>query len=242
MLIILFIVAIIFTIIHILNSSEANSDYRYSQRNDENAIAVSANANSTDKLTNRRSNDVIKEVSGSRIGTIDSTESFADIESSPHTTTTIEVSSHEPENEENNSQDIELGGHKYNYQELGSASLKGDDSYKYVELKKGDTLYRITTATSSFDDTKGKENLKSYLENTYKIQITSELKIGSLNGINMIICTMAETTSVGYFIITPLNDNETICMKVYDANNLFGLIKDLSVPINDIDALKSNIQ
>lgn len=236
-LIILFIVAIIFTIIHVLNSSKANSDYRYSQRNEENSVAAVASADATNSVSNKKNNSVAKESNGSRIGIINSTESFADIDSSPRTTTTIEVTSHK-DNNENKSENVELGGHKFNFKDLGKASLKGD----YVELKKGDILYKICTEQSSFDSTKGKENLKSYLESKYKIQVTSDFKVGTLNGVSMIICTIAETTGVGYLIITPLNDNEIICMKVYDANNLFGLIKDLSTPINDINELKSNIQ
>ena len=58
----------------------------------------------------------------------------------------------------------------------------------------------------------------------------------------MIICTIADGSTVGYLIITPLNDQEVVCLKVYDANNQLALIKDLSEPINDINSIKTNIQ
>ena len=103
-------------------------------------------------------------------------------------------------------------------------------------------LYRLRAEKVSFNDVLGKEGLKSYLETTHNIQVTSELKTGTVNDIQMIICTIADGSTVGYLIITPLNDQEVVCLKVYDANNQLALIKDLSEPINDINSIKTNIQ
>ena len=100
----------------------------------------------------------------------------------------------------------------------------------------------LRTDKATFSDTLNKEGLKSYLESTYGITITSELKTGTVNNIQMIICSMADGSSVGYFIITPYSDSEILCLKVFDANNQYALIQDLSEPINDIDSIKTNIQ
>ena len=58
----------------------------------------------------------------------------------------------------------------------------------------------------------------------------------------MILCTIADSTSVGYFAITPFNESEVLCIKIYDVNNPMALIKDLSEPLNDISSIKANIQ
>lgn len=223
-LIILFIVAIVFTIIHMMNSTNANSDSRYNQRN-----AYS-------------SSEVNKEYSGSRIGKVDSYDSFSNIESES-STNQVEMYNHIPEETtEPNSAPITLNEHTYNFKDVGIASLQGTNPNQYVELKKGNFLYKISTEKNNFSDTLHKDNLKSYLENTYNIQITSELKTGTVNNTQIIICTMADNSSVGYLIIAPLNDAETIFLKVFDANNLFALIQDLSEPINDMGIIKTNIQ
>ncbi|MBQ3408340.1 MAG: hypothetical protein IJH12_03945 [Clostridia bacterium] len=218
-LIVLFIVAVIFTVIHISNSSKANSDSRYSER--------STNQN----------NMVNREVAGSKIGKIDSYESFGNIESSPETQTSMEIYNEIP-----NHTPIYINNHTYKLQDLGNASIQGTNPNQYVELKKGNILYRITTSNSSFSETLAKDNLKSYIEDTYDVQVTSELKTGNVNDIEIIICTMAKSSDIGYFVITPLNDSEILCLKIYDANNMYSLLQDLSEPINDIKSIKSNIQ
>ena len=208
------------------NSSKANSDSRYSKKNSDNVI-------------NRES-------SGSTIGRVDSYDSFSDIAIVPGESSKVEMYNEIP-TEENTPKEPEqtplsLDEHIYNFKDLGEASLKGDGVNQYIELKKGNILYKIKTEKSTFADTLNKEGLKEYLESTYQITITSELKTGTVNNIQMIICSIADGSSVGYFIITPLNDSEILSLKVFDANNQFALIQDLSEPINDIDSIKTNIQ
>ena len=224
-LIILFIVAIVFTIIHMMNSSNANSDSRYSQK--ENS-----------------SNVVNKEYSGSRIGKVDSYDSFSDIENDSGSTKKVEMYNTIPEetSEPKKKEPLKLNEHTFNYNDIGESSIQGEISNQYIELKKGDLLYKITTEKSTFDDILHKEELKKYIEDTYKLQITSELKTGTVNNVKMIICTIADTNSVGYLIVTPLNDTEVLFLRANNANNPFALIEDLSGPFNDIPTIKTNIQ
>lgn len=225
-LIILFIVAIVFTIIHMSNSSKANSDNRYSKKSSDNVI-------------NRES-------SGSTIGKVNSYDSFSDIAIVPDNTGTVEMYNEIPAEEstpqEPEQTPLSLNEHTYNFKDLGESSLTGEGNNQYVELKKENILYRIKTEKSTFNDTLNKEGLKAYLESTYGVTITSEIKTGTVDNIQMIICSIADGNSVGYFIITSLNDSEILCLKVFDANNQFALIQDLSEPINDIDSIKTNIQ
>lgn len=249
-LIVLFIVAIVFTTIHMLNSSKANSDNRYSQK-DDNSVA---------------SNIVNRESSGSKIGRVDSYSSFSDIENGA-SNNKVEMydeipndanSSDSPASASHNGMDgllpnvtpstpekaqpVTLKNHTYSFQNLGEYSITGAPSYEFVELKKGNHLYRLSVEKSSFNDILSKDGLKSYLEKTFNVQVTSELKTGTINDMQMILCSVADSCSVGYFIITPFNDSEVLCVKVYDANNQMALIKDLSEPLNDINTIKANIQ
>ncbi len=229
-LIILFIIAIVFTIIHMSNSSKANSDSRYSERND---------------------NTVNKELNGSTIGKVDSYDSFSDISVVPNGSGTVEMYNEIPNSNTNpesstspqvENEPVKIADHIYSFKNLGDFSISGQEQNQFVDLKKGNLLYRLRAEKVSFNDVLGKEGLKSYLETTYNIQVTSELKTGTVNDIQMIICTIADGSTVGYLIITPLNDQEVVCLKVYDANNQLALIKDLSEPINDINSIKTNIQ
>lgn len=240
-LIVLFIVAIVFTIIHMSNSSKANSDNRYSKKSSENVIN--------------------KESSGSTIGQVNSYDSFSDINANSGGSSKVEMYNEIPDTNsaeapvsvpgivlpsspgaEANPSSIGLDDHTYSFSQLGESSLKGDENNKYIELKKGNILYKIKTEKTTFNDILNKDNLKSYLESNYGVIVTSEIKTGTVNNIQMIICTIADGSSVGYFIITSLNDSEILCLRAFDANNQFALIQDLSEPIKDIDLIKTNIQ
>ena len=239
-LIVLFIVAIVFTIIHMSNSSKANSDNRYNKQGSENTI-------------NRES-------SGSTIGKVDSYDSFSNIAIIPKDSSKVEMYNEVPNETPAEvpvtipgmvspsspgagpSSPITLDNHTYSFGELGESSLEEDGANKYITLKKEKILYKIKTEKTTFNDTLNKDGLKAYIESTYGITITSEIKTGTINNVQMIICSMADKSSVGYFIMTPLNDSELLCLKVFDANNQFALIQDLSEPINDIDSIKTNIQ
>lgn len=237
-LIVLFIVAIIFTFIHMTNSTNANSDNRYTQ---------------SSTIT---SNEVNKEYSGSKIGKVDSYDSFLDIENGGSSTISNETQNDKtPTSIEapipevfsastlgNTSSPLILGDHKYSFQNLGEAYLKGTGSEQYVVLRRENYIYQISTEKSCFSELLKRADLKSYIESSYNIQITSELKTGTIDGTQIIICTIADTTSVGYLIITSLNENESMFIRVLDANNMFALIQDLSNPISDISLLKENIQ
>lgn len=243
-LIILFITAIVFTFIHMSNSSKANSDSRYNQKNGE-------------ATTNR-------EVNGSSIGKIDSYDSFSDVAVTPGDSGSVEMYNEVPtaetpsENTSGNSPidpslaspgpqpskstnitPITIGNHVYT---INGATSKKEENYQYVEFKNDKVIYRLNTNATAFPDMLKKDNLKQYIEETFSVQVTSDIKTGTVDEIEMIICTIADRSCVGYFIITKLNDSEVVCLKVVDADNQFALIQDLSVPIHEIPFITANIQ
>lgn len=224
-LVVLFIMALIFTIIHMTNSSRANSDSRYNNVTQQNSENISKNTQEN-TITN-------KESDGSEIGQVDSYDLFSDIETSQNA-----------ENRETQERavPVKLDNHTYTFKDIGKASIQGNKPNQYVELKTKTLLYKILVNKSSFSDLLNKEGLKQYIQDTYRVQVTSELKTGNMNNMKIILCTVADGKNVAYLIITPLNDSESLVLKVYDARNAFGLIQDLTEPFNELEKIKTNIQ
>ena len=240
-LLILFIVAIVFTAIHMMNSTKANSDSRYDQ-------------------TNKLADTNTTEYSGSRIGKVNSYDSFSNIENKT-SDSQVPVYSEIPNQDSgtipvstpvtplqsrpstgDNSSPINLGNHTYSFQNLGEFILGGQQPNQYIELKRENLLYRVITEKKKFNDILNGTDLKKSLEEMFSIQVTSEIKTGTINDTQIIVCTIADNSSVGYLFITPLNDDESMFLRVYNANNMFELIQDISNPISDISLLKENIQ
>lgn len=240
LLIVLFIIAIIFTIIHINNSSKANSDSRYSNINSQ-----SSNKNNiVTSLKNRETN-------GSRIGVVDSFSNFHDIDESTasdsrSSNVTTSIVTNENESQEATPSTelhiVKANNHTYTFDNNYAISLKNDGPDQYVELKYKNFLYKVNTTSISFSELKSNQNLKEYIEKTYKLQVTSDIKSGSFCGNNLIICTIAENNEVAYLLITPLNDSEILVLKIFNNKNKSAMIEDLTEILNNISTLKSSIQ
>lgn len=239
LLIVLFTIAIIFTIVHITNSSKANSDYRYSSRTAHN------------KAENSTINNLINsETSGSGIGTINSFSGFRDIEEITADDNSVNSNESTPRNEASSQEAtpstelriLKVNNHSYTFDSTVTASVKGDGSSQYVELKKKGYLYKVITNKMSYSDLKSKEHLKDYIEKTYKLQVTGEIKSGTIKGNSLSICTMAENNEVAYLIITPLNDSEILVLKIFNDRNTSAMIEDLTEVLDYITTLKSSIQ
>lgn len=231
-LIILFIIAVVFTIIHIYNSSNANSDDRASK----NLIVASSEENTINKNSNE-----------SRIGKVSSFDDFHDIEtnSTQENTTTNIVSIAEnfedilPQDNEPNETTLQLNNHKYTFSKDKEATLKNN---KYIQIKSSNYTIRMNTDKYTYSDLKGKSGLKAFLQNQYNMTITSDLKIGNMKNTDLIICTISENDGIAYFFITPLNDSEILCLKVYNSEDMSTLIEDISKPIDEISSIKTCIQ
>lgn len=229
-LLVLFIIAIIFTIIHITNSTNANSDERYSKSTEnKNTIAVN------------------REYSGSQIGTINEFREFGNIEDSGTTnttTTTITKQAQTTTTSQSNENTtvlniLELNNHTYSFKNSDKVSLEKD---KYIEMQRAPYIYRMNTEKVSYNGLKSKENLKAYFQDTLHVLVTSEIKIGNMKGTDLIICSIADKNEVAYLIVTPLNDSEIFCLKIYQKSDMSNLVEDLSTALSDISVLKSSIQ
>ena len=165
LLIILFILAIIFTIIHITNSSKANSDARYS--------SISSQSKNKNTTINNIAN---KETNGSRIGTIESLSSFRDIEdyvSHENSNAGEVVNDTSSQNVTPNTQQnaFKIDNHTYTFDNTVTACVKGRSPSQYIELKKDIYLYKISTSSISFSDLRANQNIKDYIEMRIKFKL-----------------------------------------------------------------------
>lgn len=125
-----------------------------------------------------------------------------------------------------------------------SKTQKGQDGNDYLLLKYPNYDFEIAYSTYklSFDTLKSNNSLRKYLEDTFHISISSELKSGNLKNLDIIACSILEDSKPAYFIITPLNNSEIIYTKIYNTNNANQLISDLSDPLEQIGSMKSYLK
>lgn len=231
-LIVLFIIAVVFTIIHVFNSSNANSDDRASK----NHVVASSEENTINKNSD-----------GSRIGKISSFSDFHDIETDytqeNNTTNIISMSENFEDiltqDNEPNETTLELNNHKYIFSKDKEATLENN---KYVQIKSSNYSIRMNTDKYIYSDLKKKSGLKAFLQNQYNMTITSDLKVGNIKNTDLIVCTISENNDVAYFFITPLNSSEILCLKIYNSEDMSTLIEDISGPIDEISSIKTCIQ
>ncbi|MBP3707949.1 MAG: hypothetical protein J6J36_05010 [Clostridia bacterium] len=218
----IFIVAIIFTAIHFINSSKANTDESLSEYT---SISKSKNnKNSSDNL------DIGKDTFNS-FNTID--ENLNNDSNQTHTLVT-----QEPE-----SNTINFNNHSYVFDKNDHVELLNDNAKQYIKLDHNGYTYRINTDAISFSDVKNQDDLKATLNQKYKINITSDIKAGNYNDLDLILGTISENDALGYFIITPLNENEIVFIEIYNSIDTSKLISDLTDPLNDISTkIKTSIQ
>ena len=118
-----------------------------------------------------------------------------------------------------------------------SVAKENSKKLKYKSNKIFNTDNKI-----SFDTLKSTNDLQNYISNTYNLNITSSLKSGNINNLDIIIFTISDDTGVGYCIFTKLNDSEVAYAKIYNTENSSKLISDLSNPITKISAVIASMQ
>lgn len=208
----LFIVALTFTVIHILNSSQASTN------------------NSSDYASEYKTNNKI----------IESNMIDTDEDSLTSYTTIPNISS---ESNSNTNTNINYNNHSYIFDKNDSVELLEDNLKQYIKFDYNGYIYRINTDTISFSNLKKQNDLKSFLAENYRINITSDIKSGNYNNLDLILCTISDGDAVGYFVITPLKNNEIVYFEIYNSYDTSMLISDLTDPLNYIDSkIKSSIQ
>lgn len=216
----IFIIALVFTAIHFINSSNANTNESPSEY-----TSVSKSQNSKTSLNNLN----IGKDTFSNFNSID--EKFNSNSNQEFTPTTTEPKA------------INFNNHSYIFDKDDQVELLNNNTKQFLQLNHQGYIYRINTDKTSFSDIKKQGNLVTTLNQKYKINITSEVKTGNYNGLDLILCTISENDAMGYFIITPLNEKEIIFIEIYNSVDTSTLISDLTDPLNDINTkIKTSIQ
>lgn len=236
-LITLFIIALIFTVIHIFNNSKANSDLNI---NENMTINLSAEE-SENKISNTNN-----KISSNLFNNFNDFNDFVEISTNNNQS---ENTINQQQNSLNNNiseptevqnTELELNSHKYEFNNTEKASLITENSNQYIQIKKSTCILNINTDTLNYSSLKTQKNLKSFLSKNYNLNITGDIKTGKIKNIDIIVFAFSENNSIGYFIISPLNDTEIIYSKVYNIEDASILIKDLSEPIDEISSIIAN--
>jgi hypothetical protein len=249
---ILFIIALVFTFIHISNSSKANTDnYIANQVFEANASGEKTSLVKISKKEER--NNLIDLNSLSEINTIstagqsnttNTTNTTANTTPSNTTTNTTQQSTENSsvnKTTEQNSQPekntYKLNNHTYKFDSAQKVSVSNTASNQYLQLDYNDHIMKVNTDTMYYNNLKKKSDIKGFLEETYKIQITSDIKSGNYKGTNIIICTFTENSNAGYLIIAKLNESETVYFKVFNKADMSQIVSDLSGPLDEISSI-----
>lgn len=131
---------------------------------------------------------------------------------------------------------LTLNNHTYKMNEDIDATLVQNNNNSAIQIIYPDYNYKMifnTSSTINFTDLKNHSELKNYLESTFNLKITSTLKSGKINNVDVILFTISDTTGNGYCVFTPLNDSEVAYAKLYDTSNSSNLLSDLTEPLNN---------
>lgn len=227
--IILLIISLVITSVYLIN---------YSNKSEEDDESTSSNENTSHielQLTNVSSeNNDTHSTDTNENSILSSLNNFEDIENNEDTNDIPENST------------LILNNHIYTFDNSVEASVVENSSNKQeLQIKYLNYNFQISLNTDSsmtFEDLKNNSSLKDYLESNYDINITSSLKSGTLENLNIIICTISDNKGQAYFVITPLNNAEVAYIKIYNTNDNQVLIDDLSNPIDQISSIISNVK
>lgn len=214
--IVLFIIALIFTIINIFSSTNAQSE--------ENNTKVELSLDSN-KISSSEEPNIIN-----NYNFLQDLESFTDI------------SNPENLNEESNST-FTLNNHTFKFDDSTEASIIDDFNGSALQILNSNSESKIILNTDNsvnYETLKSTPSLRNYLETKYNISITSDVKSGKIQNLNIILFTISDDNGVAYFVITPLNDSEIIYSKIYNKSDMSSLINDLSQPIDEISSIINN--
>lgn len=216
--IVLFVIALIFTIINIFSSSSAVS---------ENEKTSNQNLNLELSINSDQENSA-----SSSYNIIDDFADFTDISNTEQIF-----------NDDSSDNALTLNNHTFTFEESVDASIISDSNTSALQiLNQGSDSKIILNIDNSinFETLKSTPSLRNYLETKYNISITSDVKSGKIQNLNVILFTISDNNGVAYFVITPLNDSEVIYSKIYNKSDMSNLINDLSKPIDEISSIITN--
>ncbi|MBP3502077.1 MAG: hypothetical protein J6K42_01140 [Clostridia bacterium] len=229
--IILSIITLIIISVYLINFSSKNDETENTatiQNTENNSIKMGINTNNTQSENNISKNN--NYVSNS----IENFENFEDINTNEITPQTSY-----------DSNTITFNDHILTFDDSVNASIIQTTNIPELQLSYPDFNFKMllnTNRSTSFESLKNNTSLKSYLESKYNISITSPLKFGNINNLDMIICTISDNNGNAYFIITPLSDSEIMYSKIYNTSDNQSLIEDLTKPLEEISSMISKLQ
>lgn len=225
------IVLIILTVYFINHSRKSDNDTEsteLTQNVENNSTQIGLETDTNQTQTNNTAN------TNSTFNALENFENFEDI-------TTNEVDTQTSSAQ----QVITFNNHKLIFDDSVDASIVQNYNTSELQLNYLDFNFKMllgTDKSTTFENLKSNNSLKSYLESTYNISITSSLKSGNLIDLDIIICTISDNNGQAYFVITPLNNSEIIYSKIYNTSDNQTLIEDLSKPLEEISSIISKLQ
>lgn len=176
-------------------------------------------------------------------------ESLNDIESSgtENTSTSGEETQTQTESNkqattpEEETQTISLNEHNYKLDKKIKTSIvdssSGNKELKYEIDDKDFTIQYGSSSEKSFQDLKASEDLTGYIESKFGVSLTSKLKTGKINNLDLIICSVSKDSRQYYLLFTPLTDSEVAYAKLFKKTNKSELLDDLSEALNEISSI-----
>ncbi|MBR2744676.1 MAG: hypothetical protein IKE01_05220 [Clostridia bacterium] len=225
---ILFIIALVFTIIHICNSAKANTDDYYDKQPQNTIASSTTNSSSSNVKSNNSINNKID---------LNSLDDFSIINNTVSSTTDSNNSEQASPNVEKK---YKLNNHIYKFDETKKVMLNTGSANQNLELQTDTYVLKMNTDTMYYDSLKSKEDLSGFFQKNYQITADSNIKSGTLQDLNVILCSFKEDNKTGYFIVTKLNESEIIYFKVYNKVDMSSLIDDLSQPLDEISSIINN--
>lgn len=140
---------------------------------------------------------------------------------------------------------LTLNDHTFTFDNDLDISIDNSTSNPEIKIISNDFNYKMIFNTNnlmSFNTLKTNSHLKDYLTSTYNINITSAVKYGTVNNLEIIVCAISDNNEPAYFIITPLNSTEIAYTKIYNTSDTSKLISDLSVPVDELSKILSSLQ
>ena len=231
LILIIFIILLVATLVIIIAKflQKSNSD-NLAEENTNSSVELSVN--SVDNFDDISSDNSIENTTN----TVDTNNTVEENNSLQNTSTS---------NTTNEQKSLTLNNHTYKMKENVDATLVQNNNSSAIQIVYPDYNYKMifnTSSTINFTDLKNHSDLKNYLESTFNLKITSTLKSGNINNVNVILFTISDTTGNGYCVFTPLNDSEVAYAKLYDTDNSSNLLSDLSEPLNNISKVIDSME
>lgn len=230
-LIVLLVIALIITIFKLFINPQNTDDSISNDTSQDTQVKVSLETNSSsfNEVENITDSNSINNISQNTLNNI------------------VDVSTSNSLNENttsSQSRSLSLNNHDFTFNKSAQISLVQDNNKSAIQAIYSDFNYKmlLNTDTISFNDLKNITSLKDYIQNTYQVSITSNLKTGILNNLDLILFSISDNNGIGYCLFTPLSDSETLYVKIYNISDNQTLIDDLSNPIDEISSILSKFQ